>query len=109
MHLCVGECVWACTMRMLMVIVARKCIYVSECVKVLSDCHHEHAAQCVPRTYAGMMEKYACMMNTVHNLLSIKSTAVVEESCTSLDELTLGCVASAMQVLRWWKDSRVSR
>jgi hypothetical protein len=30
--------------------------------------------------------KYACMMNAVHTLLSvsIKSTAEVEESCTSL-------------------------
>jgi hypothetical protein len=37
------------------------------------------------------MEKYACMMKAEHILLSvsIKSTAVVEEPCTSLDELKL--------------------
>jgi hypothetical protein len=59
-----------------------------------------------------MMGKYASMMKAVHILLrvSIKSTAVVEEQpCTSLDELILDFLASVMQDLRWWDNSRVSR
>jgi hypothetical protein len=32
MHACVGVCIWACTNRMVMVIAAKQCMHVCECV-----------------------------------------------------------------------------
>jgi hypothetical protein len=51
------------------------------------------------------------MMKAMHILLSvsIKPTAVVEESCASLDVLTFGCLSFVMQQLQQREDSKVSR
>ncbi len=51
------------------------------------------------------------MMKAMHILLSvsIKPTAVVEESCASLDDLTFCCLSFVMQQLQKREDSKVSR
>ena len=49
----------------------------------------------MPKQHACVIGKYVCMMKAVHLLLivSIKSTAVFGEPCTSLDELTYDCLS----------------
>ena len=72
--------------------------------KVFSVLQHGHPTPMCPQKYARMTERYAHMMKTVHSLLSIRSTAVVEEPCSSLDELTFGCLPFLTQQLKRRKE-----